>query len=211
MDLAQIKQQQGEALRDYMRRFFDKRASVVDVFDKEVIDTFQEGLFDRRMYIDFGRSRPTSISKLKDMIQAWADEEDKAQNKYKTTRDNNQGSSSKPAPSGPNRTFQSNPGNANRKRKPDNTVATMEQASKTPKSDDSQFDKIRKEKCPWHPEGNHTTKQCWSLHRALKDVPEPHRPRKGKGKQDNSDRQCHLRRHTHQALSKATAKGDYVH
>jgi hypothetical protein len=38
MDLAMVKQEQGETLRKYMRRFFDKRATVVDVTDKEVID-----------------------------------------------------------------------------------------------------------------------------------------------------------------------------
>jgi hypothetical protein len=41
MDLAMVKQEQGETLRKYMRRFFDKRATVVDVTDKEVIDLFQ--------------------------------------------------------------------------------------------------------------------------------------------------------------------------
>jgi hypothetical protein len=40
MDLAMMKQEQGETLRKYMRRFFDKRATVVDVTDKEVIDLF---------------------------------------------------------------------------------------------------------------------------------------------------------------------------
>jgi hypothetical protein len=40
MDLAMVKQEQGEALRKYMQRFFDKRATVVDVTDKEVIDLF---------------------------------------------------------------------------------------------------------------------------------------------------------------------------
>jgi hypothetical protein len=38
MDLAMVKQEQGETLRKYMRRFFDKSATVVDVTDKEVID-----------------------------------------------------------------------------------------------------------------------------------------------------------------------------
>jgi hypothetical protein len=38
MDLAMVKQEQGETLRKYMWRFFDKRATVVDVSDKEVID-----------------------------------------------------------------------------------------------------------------------------------------------------------------------------
>jgi hypothetical protein len=38
MDLAMAKKEQGETLRRYMQRFFDKRATVVDVTDKEVID-----------------------------------------------------------------------------------------------------------------------------------------------------------------------------
>jgi hypothetical protein len=36
MDLAMVKQEQGETLHKYMKRFFDKRATVVDVTDKEV-------------------------------------------------------------------------------------------------------------------------------------------------------------------------------
>jgi hypothetical protein len=38
LDLAMVKQEQGETLRKYMRCFFDKRTTVVDVTDKEVID-----------------------------------------------------------------------------------------------------------------------------------------------------------------------------
>jgi hypothetical protein len=34
MDLAMVKQEQGETLRKYMRCFFDKRATVVDVTNK---------------------------------------------------------------------------------------------------------------------------------------------------------------------------------
>jgi hypothetical protein len=50
MDLAMVKQKQGETLHKYMRRFFDKRATVVDVIDKEVIDLFQDGLYHRRIF-----------------------------------------------------------------------------------------------------------------------------------------------------------------
>jgi hypothetical protein len=67
MDLA-MKQEQGETLRKYMRRFFDKRATVVDVTDKEVIDLFQDGLYHRCTFEDFGRRRLSSITHLKDMI-----------------------------------------------------------------------------------------------------------------------------------------------
>jgi hypothetical protein len=69
-----------------MRRFFDKRATVVDVTDKEVIDLFQDGLYHRRTFEDFGRRRPKSIPHLKDMITSWADEEDKANAKYDAIR-----------------------------------------------------------------------------------------------------------------------------
>jgi hypothetical protein len=37
MDLAMVKLEQGETLRKYMQRFFDKRATVVDVSDKEAL------------------------------------------------------------------------------------------------------------------------------------------------------------------------------
>jgi hypothetical protein len=69
-----------------MRRFFDKHATVVDVTDKEVIDLFQYGLYHRRTFEDFGRCRLSSITKLKDMITSWADEEDKANAKYDAIR-----------------------------------------------------------------------------------------------------------------------------
>jgi hypothetical protein len=86
MDPAMVKQEQGETLRKYMRCFFDKRATVVDVSDKEVIDLFQDGLYHRRTFEDFGRHRPSSITHLKDMITFWADEEDKANAKYDAIR-----------------------------------------------------------------------------------------------------------------------------
>jgi hypothetical protein len=48
-----------------MQCFFDKRATVVDVTDKEVIDLFQDGLYHRRTFEDFGRRRPSFITKFK--------------------------------------------------------------------------------------------------------------------------------------------------
>jgi hypothetical protein len=69
-----------------MRRFFDKRATVVDVTDKEAIDLFQDGLYHCRTFEDFGHRRLSSITKLKDMTTSWADEEDKANAKYGAIR-----------------------------------------------------------------------------------------------------------------------------
>jgi hypothetical protein len=86
MDLAMVKQEQGETLCKYMRRFFDKRATVVNVTDKEVLDLFQDGLYHRRTFEDFGGRRPRSITHLKDTITSGADEEDKASAKYDAIR-----------------------------------------------------------------------------------------------------------------------------
>jgi hypothetical protein len=48
---------------------------------------------------------------------------------------------------------------------------------------------LLKEKCPWHLDGNHTTKQCYHLRRALKSTPEPPHPhdKKGKKKHDGGN------------------------
>jgi hypothetical protein len=69
-----------------MRRFFDKRTTVLDVTDKEVIDLLQDGLYHHHTFEDIGRRRPSSITKLKDMITLWVDEEDKANAKYDAIR-----------------------------------------------------------------------------------------------------------------------------
>jgi hypothetical protein len=75
MVLAMVKQEQGETLSKYMRRFFEKRATVVDVTDKEVINLFQDGLYHRRTFEDFCRRHPSSITHFKDMMTSWVDEE----------------------------------------------------------------------------------------------------------------------------------------
>jgi hypothetical protein len=162
MDLAMVKQEQGETLRKYMRCFFDKRATVVDVTDKEVIDLLQDGLYHRRTFVDFGRRRPKSITHRKDMIMSWADEEDKANAKYDTicSKQNAGGGSGNNGNQG-GRNNNNNYSGPNRKRKPDNTVAAIQRPAKeNSKKNSGGFKDLLKEKCPWHLNGNHTTKQC---------------------------------------------------
>jgi hypothetical protein len=190
MDLAMVKQEQGETLRKYLRRFFDKRTTVVDVTDKEVIDLFQDSLYHRHTFEDFGRRRPSSITKLKDMITSWADEEDKTNAKYDAIRGKskqNAGGSNNNRDQGGHNNNYSGP---NRKRKPDNTVAAIQRPTKdNSKKTSGGFKDLLKEKCSWHLEGNHTTKQCYQLRRALKDSPDPRPPhdKKGKNKADEGN------------------------
>jgi hypothetical protein len=179
-----VKQEQGETLRKYMRRFFDKRTTVVDVTDKEVIDLFQDGLYHRRTFEDFGRRRPSSITHLKDMITSWVDEVDKANAMYDAIRgrskQNTGGNNNNNGNQGGRSNNYSGP---NRKRKPDNTVAAIQRPAKdNSKKTFGGFKDLLKEKCPWHLDGNHTTEQCYQLRRALKDTPEPRHPQDKKGK-----------------------------
>jgi hypothetical protein len=166
MDLAMVKQEQGETLRKYMRRFFDKRSTVVDVTEKEVIDLFQDGLYHRRTFEDFGRHRPKSIMHLKDMITSWADEEDKANAKYdairgKSKQNTGGGNGNNGNQGGRNNNNNNNYSGPNRKRKLDNTVAAIQCLVKeNSKKNSGGFKDLLKEKCPWHLNDNHTTEQC---------------------------------------------------
>jgi hypothetical protein len=186
MVLAIVKQEQGETLRKYMQRFFDKRATVVDVADKEVIDLFQEGLYHRRTFEDFGRRRPRSITHLKDMITSWANEEAKANAKYDAIRGKNKqktggGSSNNGNQGGRNNNY-SGPN------RPDKTVAAIQRPAKeNSKKTSGGFKDLLKEKCPWHLDGNHTTEQCYQLRRALKSTLEPPHPHDKKGKKKHDD------------------------
>jgi hypothetical protein len=189
MDLAMVKQEQGETLCKYMRRFFDKRTTVVDVIDKEVIDLFQDGHYHRRTFKDFGRRRPKSIPHFKDMITSWPDEEDKANAKYDAIRGKNQQNTGGGSGNNGNQGGRNNNNNysgPNGKRKPDNTVATIQRPTKeNSKKNSGGFKDLLKKKCPWHLDGNHTTEQCYQLRRALKSTPEPPDPHHKKGKKKN--------------------------
>jgi hypothetical protein len=147
-----------------MRRFFDKRATVVDI-DKEVIDLFQDGLYHYRTFEDFGRRCPSFITHLKNMITSWADKEDKANAKYDAIRgkskQNTGGNNNSNWDQGSRSNNYSGP---NRKRKPDNMVSAIQRPAKdNPKKTSGGFKDLLKEKCPWHLEGNHTTEQCYQL------------------------------------------------
>jgi hypothetical protein len=185
MDLATVKEEQGGTLRKYMRCFFDKRGTVVDVTDKEVINLFQDGLYHRRTFEDFGRCRPSSITKLKDMITSWVDEEDKANAKYDAIR----GKSKQNAGGNNNNNNRdqgcrnNNYSGPNRKRKPDNTVVAIQRPAKdNSKKTSGGFKDLLKEKYLWQLEGNHTTEQCYQLRRAVKNSPDPQPPHDKKGK-----------------------------
>jgi hypothetical protein len=126
------------------------------------------------------------------MITSWADEEDKANAKYDAicgkTKQNQGGGSGSNANQGGRNNNNNNYSGPNRKRKPDNTVAAIQRPAKgNSKKNSGGFKVLLKEKCPWHPNGNHTTEQCYQLRHALKETPEPPHPHDQKGKKKDGD------------------------
>ena len=58
------KQEQGESIRSYVKRFFHTRATIPNVTDDDIIDYFQSGITVQSLYHDFGRNRPKTVVEL---------------------------------------------------------------------------------------------------------------------------------------------------
>jgi hypothetical protein len=176
-----------------MQHFFDKRATIVDVTVKEVIDLFQDGLYHRRTFEVFGRRRPSSITKLKDMITSWADEEDKANAKYDAIR-----GKSKQNPSGSNNNNMDQGGRnnnnylgPNRKRKPDNTVAAIQHPRRQLEEDLWRLQRLAEREVPVAPGGQSHNRAVLPTPASTQGYPDPRPPHDKKGKkkadEDNGD------------------------
>jgi hypothetical protein len=102
------------------------------------------------------------------MITSWADEEDKANAKYDSSRGkskNNTGDKNNNKDQGGcNNNNNNNYSGPNHKHKPDNTVATVKHPAKdNSKNTSDGLKNLLKEKCPWHLDGNYITNQCYQL------------------------------------------------
>ena len=75
-DLSQCKQARNEFIRDYTKRFFEKRITIANITEANIIDCYHHGLFDHYIFRDFSRQRPKTIAELHDMMSTWADNEE---------------------------------------------------------------------------------------------------------------------------------------
>ena len=64
-----IKQEQGELIRSYIKRFFNIRDTILNIADDDVIDYFQSGIIVQSLYRDFACNRPKTVVDLRDMMQ----------------------------------------------------------------------------------------------------------------------------------------------
>jgi hypothetical protein len=151
-DLSQVKQEENETLRSYIRRFFEMHATIANITDEDVIHYFQNGLGSKNIYRNFGRSRPKTVVELHNMMQQWADQEDE-ENKRFPKRNNDKHNNG-------NRSDKSqwNYSEPSLKRKPDHEVMAVECNSRGKKlgNQQDQFEKILHKQCPMHPKSKHT-------------------------------------------------------
>jgi hypothetical protein len=72
----------NETLRSYIQRFFETRATITNITDEDINHCFQNGLFSKHTYNDFGRNCPTIAMELHDMMARWADQEDEENDRF---------------------------------------------------------------------------------------------------------------------------------
>jgi hypothetical protein len=71
-DLRSCRQQPGESLRDYIRRFSKQRTELPNVTDSDVIGAFLAGTTCRDLVSKLGRKTPTRASELMDIATKFA-------------------------------------------------------------------------------------------------------------------------------------------
>jgi hypothetical protein len=71
-DLRSCRQQPGESLRDYIRRFSKQRTELPNITDSDVIGAFLAGTSCRDLVSKLGRKTPTRASELMDIATKFA-------------------------------------------------------------------------------------------------------------------------------------------
>jgi hypothetical protein len=71
-DLRSRRQQPGESLRDYIRRFSKQRTELPNITDSDVIGAFLAGTTFRDLVSKLGRKTPTRASELMDIATKFA-------------------------------------------------------------------------------------------------------------------------------------------
>jgi hypothetical protein len=147
-EVSQVKQDMNETLRSYTQHFYEMCATIANIIDEDIIRCFQNGLFLKHTYHNFGRNCPTTIVELRGMIPWWADQEDEENDRFPKCNSDKQGNDNGHFDKG----HWNHSGNP-RKRKPDQEVATVERNPHGKKlgNNHSQYKQVMHKQCPTHP------------------------------------------------------------
>jgi hypothetical protein len=182
-DLSLVKQELNETLRSYTRCFFETRATIANITDEDVICHFQNGLFLKNTYHDFGGNRPTTAVELCDMMARWADQEDEETDRFPKRNHDKQGSGN----SHFDKSQRNHSGNT-QKRKLDHEVMAVERnpCGKKSGNNHSDYEQVMHKQYPIHPKSRHTLFECVTIRKTLNSPPLP-QAGKPKDKEDDEE------------------------
>jgi hypothetical protein len=173
-DLRSCRQQPGESLREYIRRFSKQRTELPNITDSDVIGAFLAGTTCRDLVRKLGRKTPTKASELMDIATKFASGQEVVEAIFRKDKQP-QGSQREDAPeaSAPRGTKKKIRKKAQAKRDAVDADLVAAAEHRKPPGGANMFDKMLKESCPYHRGPiKHTLEECDMLRRYFnKDGP----------------------------------------
>jgi hypothetical protein len=169
-DLRSCRQQPGESLRDYIRRFSKQRTELPNITDSDVIGAFLAGTTCRDLVIKLGRKTPTRASELMDIATKFASGQVAVEAIFRKDKQP-QGRQQEDVPEASAQRGTKKKAKKKSQAKHDTAdahlvVAAEHRNPRKPPGGANLFDKMLKESCPYH-QGpvKHTLEECVMLRR----------------------------------------------
>jgi hypothetical protein len=186
-DLRSCRQQLGESLREYIRRFSKQRTELPNITDSDVIGAFLAGTTCRDLVSKLGHKTPTRASELMNMATKFASGQKAVEAIFRKDKQP-QGRQQEDVPEASALRGTKKKGKKKSQAKRDAADADLVAAAKhrnlrRPPGGANLFDKMLKESCPYH-QGpvKHTLEECVMLRRHFHKTGTPTEGGKG---QDN--------------------------
>jgi hypothetical protein len=153
-DLRSCRQQPGESLRDYIRRFLKQRTELPNITDSDIIGAFLAGTTCRDLVSKLGRKTPTRASELMDIATKFASGQEAVEAIFRKDKQT-QGRRPEDVPEASAQSGARKKGKKKSQAKRDaadtDLVAAAERRNpRKPPKGANLFDKMLKESCPYH-------------------------------------------------------------
>jgi hypothetical protein len=186
-DLRSCRQQPGESLREYIRRFSKQRTELPNITDSDVIGAFLAGTTCRDLVSKLGHKTPTKASELMNIATKFASGQEAVEATFRKDKQP-QGRQQEDVPEASAQHGTKKKAQAKRDAADADLVAAVEHRNprKLP-GGANLFDKMLKESCPYH-QGpvKHTLEECVMLRHYFHKVEPPVEGSKG---QDNDKKE----------------------
>jgi hypothetical protein len=187
-DHRSCRQQPGESLRDYIRRFSKKRTELPNITDSDVLGAFLVGTTCRNLVSKLGHKTPTKASELMDIATKFVSGQEAVEAIFRKDKQP-QGRQQEDIPEASAQRGMKKKAKKKAQAKRDaadvDLVAAVEHRNpRKPPGGANLFDKMLKDSCPYH-QGpvKHTLEECVMLRRYFHKAEPP--AGDGKGRDDN--------------------------